>query len=55
LHGIGELTPGDFRVVRDRYAIMPQDRITPAAMLEALREESHMKKMHHGEKPIGFL
>lgn len=54
LHGIGELTPGDFRVVRDRYAIMPQDRITPAAMLEALREESHMKKMHRGEKPIGF-
>lgn len=55
LHGIGELTPGDFRVVRDRYAIMPQDRITPAAMIEALREESRMKKMHRGEKPIGFL
>lgn len=55
LHDIGELTPGDFRVVRDRYAIMPKDRITPAAMIEALREESHMKKMHRGEKPIGFL
>jgi SpoVK/Ycf46/Vps4 family AAA+-type ATPase len=54
LHGIGELTPGDFRVVRDRYAIMPPDRITPAAMIGALREESHMKKMHRGEKPIGF-
>ncbi len=55
LHGIGELTPGDFRVVRDRYAIMTQDRITPAAMIEALREESRMKKMHRGEKLIGFL
>ena len=55
LHTIGELAPGDFRVVRDRYAIMPQERITPKALINSLREESQMKKMHRGEKSIGFM
>jgi len=55
LHALRELTPGDFRVVRDKYAIMSQDRITPEALINALREESRMKQMHRGQKPIGFL
>jgi len=55
LHTIGELTPGDFRIVRDRYAIMPENRITPKALIDSLREESQIKKMHRGEKPIGFM
>jgi len=42
LHTIGELAPGDFRVVRDRYAIMPQERITPKALINSLREESQV-------------
>lgn len=55
LHAIRELAPGDFRVVRDRYAIIPQERITPAAMIGTLREESNMKRIHRGEKQIGFM
>ena len=54
LRGIGNLAPGDFRIVRDRYAIMPLERITPEVMINALREESQLKKMHSGEKSIGF-
>ena len=55
LYAIGGLAPGDFRIVRDRYAMMPPDQITSEALVNALREESAMKKMHHGEKSIGFM
>ncbi|MFH0999048.1 MAG: ATP-binding protein [Pseudomonadota bacterium] len=55
LNAIRELAPGDFRIVRDRYAIVPPERITPGMMIKALREESRIKQKHNGEKSIGFM
>jgi transitional endoplasmic reticulum ATPase len=55
LENIGDLTPGDFRVVRDRFAISPPERVTHDMMVQALREESQIKKMQEGKKPLGFL
>jgi SpoVK/Ycf46/Vps4 family AAA+-type ATPase len=55
LGNIGDLTPGDFRVVRDRFAIFPPERVTHDMMIQALREESQIKKMQAGRKPLGFI
>ncbi|MBU3927617.1 MAG: ATP-binding protein, partial [Bacteroidetes bacterium] len=55
LENISDLTPGDFRVVRDRFAIFPQERVTHDMMVQALREESQIKKMQDGKKPLGFM
>jgi SpoVK/Ycf46/Vps4 family AAA+-type ATPase len=55
LENIGDLTPGDFRVVRDRFAISPPERVTHDMMVQALREESQIKKMQEGKKPLGFM
>jgi len=55
LGNIGDLTPGDFRVVRDRFAIFPQERVIHDMMIQALQTESRLKKMHNGGKPIGFM
>ena len=55
LGNIGDLTPGDFRVVRDRFAISPQERVTHDIMIQALREEAQIKKLQEGRKPLGFM
>jgi SpoVK/Ycf46/Vps4 family AAA+-type ATPase len=55
LRRIEELAPGDFRIVRDRFSVMAEDRITHEAMMAALREESLTKKRHRGDKPVGFM
>ena len=54
LENIGDLTPGDFRVVRDRFAIFPPERVTHEMMVKALREEAQIKKLQEGKKPLGF-
>lgn len=54
LENIGDLTPGDFRVVRDRFAIFPQGKVTHDMMVQALREEAQIKKLQEGKKPLGF-
>lgn len=54
LENIGDLTPGDFRVVRDRFAIFPMERVTNDMMVQALREESQIKKLQEGKKILGF-
>ncbi len=55
LENISDLTPGDFRVVRDRFAIFPQERVTHDMMVQALREEAKIKKLQEGKKPLGFM
>lgn len=55
LKQIRDLTPGDFRIVRDRFAIYESGRISHTMMIDALREEARIKKSHEGNKTIGFL
>lgn len=55
LRAIKDLSPGDFRIVRDRYIILPEERIRPEEMIKALREEAWIKGAHSGHNRIGFL
>jgi len=55
IENIDNLTPGDFRIVRDRFAIFPQERVTHSMMLQALKEESRIKKLQEGKKTFGFI
>ncbi|MFH0809077.1 MAG: AAA family ATPase [Pseudomonadota bacterium] len=53
LRSVSGLAPGDFKVVRDRFSLEPEDAVSHAAMLEALRREAALKpnqacKMHPG-------
>lgn len=52
---IHNLTPGDFRVVRDRFAIMEEKSATHGQMIRALVEEARIKKSKEGIHPIGFM
>ena len=54
LRNITDLTPGDFRIVRDRYVIYPPGEVTHEMLLKALQEESQIKKVQGGRKQIGF-
>ncbi len=55
LGGIDNLTPGDFRVVRDRFAIFPPEQVSHAILVKALAEEGRIKKKQSGRKTIGFM
>ena len=55
LGNISELTPGDFRVVRDRFAILPRGKVIHGMMVQALREESQIKQLQEGKKTLGFM
>ena len=49
------LTPGDFKVVKDRYSLLPPEKVTPKDLVEALRAELHAKDAHEGRKTaMGF-
>lgn len=52
---IGNLTPGDFRVVRDRFALLEHNRISHDGLLTTLEEEANIKKQQSGRKAVGFL
>ena len=54
LQSIVNLAPGDFKVVRDRYSFYPGDEVSHGVLVQALREEARMKKIHKGDKGIGF-
>ena len=55
LQAIRQLTPGDFRIVRDRFSFYPQDEINHQVLLEALSKECHIKQFQkNGGKRIGF-
>ena len=51
---ITDLTPGDFKVVRDRYAFYPGKALNHQDLICALNEETIIKKQHRGDKAIGF-
>lgn len=51
---ISPLAPGDFRIVRDRFALCPSDTVTHDGILDALEQEAKIKKFHNREKEIGF-
>ena len=48
------LTPGDFKVVRDRYVFYPPNEINHKILIEALEAEADLKNIHSNEKSIGF-
>jgi transitional endoplasmic reticulum ATPase len=51
---LSPLAPGDFRIVRDRFALCPPESVTNEGILDALEEEAKIKKFHSREKEIGF-
>jgi AAA+ superfamily predicted ATPase len=54
LKNIPDLTPGDFKTVRDRFSFYPQDRLRHEILLEALADESRIKENHMDKSKIGF-
>jgi SpoVK/Ycf46/Vps4 family AAA+-type ATPase len=55
LRRIKQLTPGDFRVIRDRYSFYKPQEINHQTMVEALSKEANIKQFQRdGGKRIGF-
>ncbi len=50
LHGMTNLAPGDFRVVRDQYSFHPKGQVTHRVLLDALRVEARLKEGKDGEE-----
>ena len=55
LKKLASLAPGDFRVVRDRYAFYQKKKVGHEMMLQALKQEISAKILHEGKKHIGFI
>ena len=53
LRRIGQLTPGDFRVVRDRFAFREPGSVPHARFIAALQEEARVKQSHN-RRQAGF-
>ncbi|MFC1833242.1 AAA family ATPase [Thermodesulfobacteriota bacterium] len=54
IRNIESLTPGDFTAVKTRFRFKSIDKVTHAALVNALVEESRAKKAHNGSRAIGF-
>jgi transitional endoplasmic reticulum ATPase len=54
LQELSRLAPGNFKVVRDRFAFAPGESITHLAMLTALKEEAELKMVLGEKKVAGF-
>jgi len=55
LQSMSALAPGDFRAVRDRYALLPPSEVTPAMLVAALAGEVKLKEVRNStSKKIGF-
>lgn len=54
LRGIDDLSPGDFKVVRDRFSFHHRKELSHQALVQALKEESELKLIHKGSRHIGF-
>jgi SpoVK/Ycf46/Vps4 family AAA+-type ATPase len=55
LRRIKQLTPGDFRVVRDRYSFYPSQRLNHHLLVESLIKEASVKRFQReGGRRIGF-
>ena len=48
------LTPGDFKIVRDRFAFYPKGSVSASMLIEALQQEADIKQKQSGSKTIGF-
>jgi transitional endoplasmic reticulum ATPase len=51
---ISPLAPGDFRTVRDRFALCPSETVAHDGILQALEEVAKIKKLHNRGKKIVF-
>jgi SpoVK/Ycf46/Vps4 family AAA+-type ATPase len=51
---IVNLTPGDFKIVRDRYSFYPSENVNHNMLIEDLQKEAEIKMQHQGNKQIGF-
>lgn len=54
LRNLRDLSPGDFKVVRDRFILKDPQRTTPSTLIELLRKEVMAKEVHSGGKRVGF-
>lgn len=54
LQTIKNLTPGDFKTVRDRFAFFQRKELSHEIFLKALREEVDVKEVVSHKKSIGF-
>jgi transitional endoplasmic reticulum ATPase len=56
LHGMTNLAPGDFRVVRDQYSFNAAGRVAHRALLNALSVEARLKEGKDREETrrVGF-
>lgn len=54
LKKISDLAPGDFKVVRDRFAFIPEEQRNQANLILALKAEADLKSSFKGKKVIGF-
>jgi SpoVK/Ycf46/Vps4 family AAA+-type ATPase len=52
---LGRLTPGDFKVVRQKYGFMPKDTITHARLLDALACEAASRNTVASRPRMGFI
>jgi AAA+ superfamily predicted ATPase len=54
LKAISCLTPSDFNVVKSKLRFRTPGEVSHEALIEAIREEARLKRIHAGEKVIGF-
>ena len=54
LKGLSGLTPGDFKVVRERFTFKNKKDVTHNALVSALANEARLKALHAGQTHIGF-
>jgi SpoVK/Ycf46/Vps4 family AAA+-type ATPase len=54
LKRIPNLTPGDFKTVRDRFSFCPGEELDHGMLLAALEDESRIKEKHSNSAKIGF-
>jgi SpoVK/Ycf46/Vps4 family AAA+-type ATPase len=52
---ISNLTPGDFKNIRDRIGLDGSMAVSQEGLIEALAQEVRMKKVKRMEYPVGFL
>ncbi len=55
LRSLSRLTPGDMKLVKDKFTFKDPEDVTHNAMVTALEEEVRIKTLHAGDKPMGFL
>jgi hypothetical protein len=48
------LTPGDFKVVREKFLFYDSNEVTHKMLIGALKEEANLKQNYMGKKKIGF-